>query len=389
MATPADIKLSVVMPCLNEADTVGVCVAKALVGLTRAGITGEVVVADNGSSDQSREIAEGAGARVVSVAERGYGAALMAGIAAARGEFVLMGDADDSYDFQELPTFLPLLSEGCDLVQGCRLPSGGGVIRPGAMPSLHRWFGNPALSFIANRWFRAPVHDIYCGMRAFRRESQQHLQQRCTGMEFATEMIVKATLMGQRIGEVPITLHPDGRRSHPPHLRTFRDGWKTLRFFLLCSPRRLFLWPGALFILFGLIGYTLAIPGITLDGATFDAHTLLFASLALLTGYQCVLYGLFAKVFAVGEGLLPPDARLKRLRSFLSTEAGLVVGAVACLVGSALLGRAVVAWAEVGFGRLNYASTMRIVVPGITLFSMGVQTMFAAFLLGVMELRRR
>jgi glycosyltransferase involved in cell wall biosynthesis len=389
MSISGEVEFSVVMPCLNEADTVGICVRKALDGLAQAGVTGEVVVADNGSSDGSPDVARAAGARVVPAAERGYGAALMAGISAARGQFVLMGDADDSYDFRELPKFLPFLREGGDLVQGCRLPSGGGTILPGAMPPLHRWFGNPALSLIASRWFRAPVHDIYCGMRAFRRESQLRLLQRCTGMEFATEMIVKATMMRMAIGEVPITLHPDGRRAHAPHLRTFRDGWRTIRFFLLCSPRRLFLWPGALFAALGVIGYALALPGVTLGSATFDAHTLLFASLALLTGYQCVLYGLFAKVFAVSEGLLPPDARLQRLRTILSTEKGLAAGALVCVAGSVLLGRAVLTWLEAGFGRLDYASTMRIVVPGITLMSLGVQTVFAAFLLGVMELRRR
>src|SRR5262245_32245392 len=224
-------ELSVVIPCLNEADTIGTCVEKAQRALREAAIVGEVVVADNGSTDGSREIAARLGARVVAVAERGYGNALMGGIAAARGRFVLMGDADDSYDFLELPKFVARLREGHDLVQGCRLPAGGGTVRPGAMPFLHRYLGNPLFSMLARWWFAAPIHDVYCGMRGFRKAWYERLGQRCTGMEFATEMIVKSSLFGASIAEVPITLHPDGRRAHAPHLRTFRDGWRTLRFF--------------------------------------------------------------------------------------------------------------------------------------------------------------
>jgi glycosyltransferase involved in cell wall biosynthesis len=387
--SPAVVELSVVMPCLNEADTVATCVRKAREGLASAGIHGEVIVADNGSTDDSMAIAQAAGARVVSVTERGYGAALMGGIAAARGRFVLMGDADDSYDFREVTRFLPRLLGGDDLVQGCRLPSGGGVIEPGAMPWLHRWFGNPALSWVARRWFRTPIHDIYCGMRAFRKESYVRLSQRCTGMEFATEMIVKASLYELRIGEVPITLHPDGRRSHAPHLRTFRDGWRTVRFFLLCSPRRLFFGPGVLLVSLGLVGYALAMPAISLRGATFDAHTLLFASLAVLTGYQGILYGLFAKVFAASEGLLPADPAITRVRRLLSLERGLVAGGLFGALGLLLLLKGIWIWFEAGFGRLDYASTMRVVVPGVTLTSLGVQTILGAFLLSILELRRR
>ena len=387
--TASPVELSVVMPCLNESDTVATCVRKALEGLAAAGITGEVIVADNGSTDESVASATAAGARVVTVQERGYGAALMGGIAAARGTFVLMGDADDSYDFGEVSRFVPLLRDGYDLVQGCRLPAGGGVIMPGAMPWLHRWLGNPVLSWVARRWFRTSIHDIYCGMRAFRKDSYTRLSQRCTGMEFATEMIVKASLYDLRIGEVPITLHPDGRRSHPPHLRTFRDGWRTIRFFLLCSPRRLFLGPGVLLAALGLLGYALAMPAVTIRGATFDAHTLLFASLALLTGYQAVLYGLFAKVFAASEGLLPPDLAVTRIRNLLSLERGLAIGAVLGSLGLLLLAKAVLIWLEAGLGRLDYASTMRVVVPGVTLTSLGVQTVLGAFLLSILELRRR
>jgi glycosyltransferase involved in cell wall biosynthesis len=262
------IELSVVMPCLNEADTLASCIRKARRGMEGASIAGEVIVADNGSTDDSPAIARNEGARVVPVTARGYGAALMGGIDAARGRFIIMGDADDSYDFGEVPKFVERLREGYELVQGCRLESGGGRVLPGAMPRLHRWLGNPMFSRIARTWFRAPVHDIYCGLRGFTKELYQRLDQRCTGMEFATEMIIKASLAQARIAEVPITLHPDGRKSHPPHLKTFRDGWRTLRFFLMCTPRRLFFRPGLILVVAGLAGYTLAMPGLTLGRMT-------------------------------------------------------------------------------------------------------------------------
>src|SRR6185436_5200450 len=256
-----------------------------------------VVVGDNGSTDGSQEIAAAHGARVVHVAARGYGSALMGGIAAARGRYVIMGDADDSYDFLEVPKFVERLRQGYGLVQGCRLPSGGGTVLPGAMPPLNRWFGNPALSFLARWWFRTPVHDVYCGMRGFSVEAYRRLDLRCTGMEFATEMIIKASLHRERIADVPIALHPDGRKAHLPHLRTFRDGWRTLRLFLLFTPRWLFLVPGALLIALGLLGYLVALPGVTVGGVTFDVHTLLVASLALLAGEQAIAFALFAKTF--------------------------------------------------------------------------------------------
>ena len=236
-----ETELSVVMPCLNESDTLAVCIEKAQRAMREAGIVGEVVIADNGSTDGCPEIAEGLGARVVHVEAKGYGNALMGGINAARGKFVIMGDCDDSYDFLEIPKFVAKLREGNDLVQGCRLPSGGGTVLPGAMPPLHRWWGNPMFSMMARSWFGAPIHDIYCGLRGFTKTLYTRLDQKCTGMEFATEMIIKSSLYHEKIAEVPIALHPDGRKSHPPHLKTFRDGWRTLRFFLMYSPRSLFL----------------------------------------------------------------------------------------------------------------------------------------------------
>ncbi len=382
-------EFTVVMPCLNEADTVAVCVRKALRAAEAEGFSVEVVVADNGSTDGSQALAREAGARVVNVAEKGYGSALMGGIKAARSDFVLMGDADDSYDFAESPKFFVKLREGHDLVQGCRLPSGGGRVLPGAMPFLHRWWGNPMFSLLARWWFRAPVHDVYCGMRGFTREFYEGLDQRCTGMEFATEMILKASLFEARIAEVPITLHPDGRRSHPPHLRTFRDGWRTLRFFLLYSPRWLFLAPGLSLVALGVLGYAVALPGLTVLGATFDAHTLLFASLSVLAGFQAVIFAFFTKRFAISEGLLPGDARIDRLGKVITLERGLVLSATSVAVGLILLAGAVNQWRLVGFGNLDYAVTMRWVIPGVTLSVLGIQGFLSSFFLSILGLSRR
>ena len=384
-----DIEVSVVMPCLNEADTLGVCIEKAQRALRDSGVPGEVVVADNGSTDGSQAIAERLGARVVPVRERGYGSALMGGIASARGRFVIMGDADDSYDFLEVPRFVEKLREGYDLVQGCRLPAGGGRVMPGAMPTLHRYWGNPMFSAMARRWFRAPIHDVYCGLRGFRKEFYHELDQRCTGMEFATEMIIKSSLRRARIAEVPITLHPDGRKTHAPHLRTFRDGWRTLRFFLMYSPRWLFLIPGAAIVLVGLLGYALALPGVTIGRATLDAHTLLFASLAIICGYQSILFAIFAKMFAVSEGLLPEDRRMTTLFKVATLERGVMAGAVAMIVGVGLLGGAVRIWVDADFGPLDYAATMRWVVPGFTLTALGLQTVFSSFFMSILGMRRR
>ena len=383
------VELSVVMPCLNEADTLATCIEKAKRAMRGHGIQGEVIIADNGSTDGSPEIAASLGARVVHVQERGYGHALMAGIHAARSEFVIMGDADDSYDFLEIPKFFDRLSEGAELVQGCRLPAGGGKVLPGAMPFLHRWWGNPMFSAMAKTWFRAPINDIYCGLRGFRKSLFSRLEQRCTGMEFATEMIIKASLHGARIAEVPITLHPDGRRSHPPHLKTVRDGWRTLRFFLLCSPRWLFLLPGLALIGLGMIGYVLALPGLTIRKVTFDVHTLLFASLGILCGYQAVIFAVFTKAFAITQHFLPADPRFEKAYSLLKLEKGLIAAAVAMVAGLVLLGIAVNAWRLADFGRLDYASTMRLVIPGATLTALGFQSVFASFFLAVLGIKRK
>jgi glycosyltransferase involved in cell wall biosynthesis len=329
------------------------------------------------------------GARLITVREKGYGSALMGGIVAAKGKLILMGDADDSYDFLEATKFIEKLREGFDLVQGCRLPVGGGKILPGAMPFLHRVLGNPMFSFLARWWFKSPIHDIYCGLRGFRKDTYCILDQHCTGMEFATEMIIKASLSGAKIAEVPITLHPDGRKDRAPHLRTFRDGWRTIRLFFICSPRWLFLMPGAILVLLGLSGYAIAMPGITLRGVTFDAHTLLFASLAILCGYQSVIFAIFTKTFAISEGLLPEDRRMNRFFEIVNLERGLIMAVIALVVGFALLVTAMNEWRLSNFGRLDYAETMRLVIPGATLTALGFQTVLSSFFVSILGMRRR
>ena len=384
------VEVSIVMPCLNESDTLAICIGKAQRALQENSILGEIIVADNGSTDGSVAIAARMGARVVHVEAKGYGSALMGGIAAARGRFVIMGDADDSYDFLEIPRFVERLRQGYDLVQGCRLPAGGGKIMPGAMPFLHRWWGNPMFSAMVRHWFWAQtLHDVYCGLRGFTKECYNRLSQRCTGMEFATEMIIKASLFGEKIAEVPITLHPDGRKSHAPHLKTFRDGWRTLRFFLMYSPRWLFLIPGVLLVLLGLLGYGLAMPGIHLWGVTFDAHTLLFASLAILCGYQSILFSIFTKTFGIAEGLMPENRYVTRFFRVINLERGLIIAGGALLMGCALLLTAVNEWRLVGFGPLDYAKTMRLVVPGVTLTALSFQTILSSFFVSILGMRRR
>lgn len=383
------IEVSIVMPCLNEADTLECCILAARRALDEYDISGEVIVADNGSSDGSQELAKHCGARLVSVAARGYGNALMGGIAAAQGQFIVMGDADASYDFLEIPKFVMKLREGFELVQGCRLPSGGGIILPGAMPFSHRWIGNPLFSFLARCWFGARVNDVYCGLRGFTREFYETLSQRCTGMEFATEMIINASLRGAKVGEVPITLSPDGRKAHAPHLRTFRDGWRTLRFFLMYSPRWLFLIPGLAFMAIGVLGYAVAMPGLTIRGVNFDAHTLLFASVAILCGYQAILFALFTKTFAMNEGLVPEDRPLRRFFDVINLERGIVLGFSALLAGAILLFVAFNQWRLTGFGHLDYARTMRWVIPGSMLTALGFQTILSGFFVSILGLNRR
>jgi hypothetical protein len=383
------IELTIVMPCLNEAETLAPCIEKARLGIERSGVRGEIVVADNGSKDNSVLIAEKLGARVVHVKKKGYGNALRGGIQAASGKWIVMGDADESYDFSETGRFVKKFQEGFELVAGCRLPNGGGKVMRGAMPFSHRWLGNPLFSRMARHMFAAPVHDVYCGLRGFTRELYNRLDLQCEGMEFATEMIIKASLHGARIAEIPITLHPDGRKTNAPHLRTIRDGWRTLRFFLIFSPRWLFLAPGFILALLGLAGYVVALPGLQIAGVTFDAHTLLFSSLAILMGYQSVLFAIFAKTFAISEGFLPKDPRVDRFFKVIYLERGLALGTVAFLAGLILLGVAVFQWKSVHFGRLDYAITMRWVIPGATLTALGFQTVLSSFFVSILGMKHR
>jgi Glycosyl transferase family 2 len=377
------------MPCLNEAETLARCIEKAQVGIENSGVLAEILVADNGSKDDSVQIAKGFGARVVHVKERGYGNALRGGIQAASGKWIVMGDADESYDFSETDRFVKKFQEGFELVNGCRMPQGGGKILPGAMPFSHRWLGNPLFSRMARHMFAAPFHDVYCGLRGLTRELYNRLELQCDGMEFAAEMIVKASLHGARVAEIPITLHPDGRRMRAPHLRTIHDGWRTLRFFLVFSPRWLFLAPGFIFALLGLAGYVVALPGLTIGGVIFDAHTLLFSSLAIMMGYQSVLFAICAKTFAINEGLLPKDPRVDRFFKVIYLERGLAIGALAFLAGLILLGAGVLQWKATHFGRLDYAVTMRWVIPGATLTALGFQTVLSSFFVSILGMKRR
>jgi glycosyltransferase involved in cell wall biosynthesis len=380
------IELSVVMPCLNEAETLGVCIRKAQRALLEARVQGEVIVADNGSTDGSREIAERLGARVVQVSAKGYGNALMGGIAAAAGKYIVMGDADDSYDFGHVGRFLERLRAGADLVMGNRFR--GGIQRK-AMPPLHKYFGNPVLTRIGQLFFHSPVGDFYCGIRGFRKDAYEKMALRTTGMEFATEMVVKATLLKMRIAEVPTTLSPDGR-SRPPHLRTWRDGWRTLRFFLLYSPRWLFLYPGLWLMMAGtVVGLWLLPASRTVGAVTFDVHTLLYAAVAILLGFQAIAFAVFTKLFAISEGLHPPDTLLDRLFRYTTLEVGLLVGAGLAAAGLTGSFYAVGVWGAHEFGRLDISRTLRLVIPSALALTLGVQTIFASFFLSVLGLKRR
>ena len=380
------VELSVVLPCLNEAETLETCVRKAHASIARLGISGEVIVADNGSTDGSQDIARRSGARVVDIPVRGYGAALQGGIEAARGQFVIMADADDSYDLSGLDPFVSKLREGFDLVMGNRFAGG---IAPGAMPPLHRYLGNPVLTAVGRLFFRSPIRDFHCGMRGFRRDSVLGLELRTTGMEFASEMVAKATLRGLRVTEVPTPLARDGR-SRPPHLRSWRDGWRHLRFLLLYSPRYLFLLPGVLLMLAGGIGGAVLMAGpVTIGGVRFDVNTMLFCSAALVLGSQLVLFWTFSEIFATGEGLLPPDPKLFAAFDYITLEVGLAVGGGMFLAGLVGGVAAVADWGSRGFGDLEASRALRLVIPSVTLMILGAQGVMSSFFLSVLGLRRR
>src|SRR5438067_1789825 len=365
------IELSIVMPCLNEVETLDACIRKSRQAIEKLGAAAEIIVADNGSTDGWQAAAHDLGARVVDAARKGYGSALIGGIAAARGRFVIMGDADDSYDFTAIGPLLGRLREGCDLVMGNRFAGG---IQQGAMVWSHRWVGNPALTFISRVFFHTPVGDMHCGLRGFRKDAYAKLHLSATGMEFASEMVIKASLQRMRIAEVPVTLSPDGR-SRPPHLRTWRDGWRHLRFMLLFSPRWLFLYPGLALFAVGTGLSLVLLPGpVVVAGVRLDIHTLLVAGFLALLGYQLVLFALFTKFFAIRVGFHPPHPVLQTMFRYITLEVGLVAGALLALVGLITLIAAVASWSSAGFGNLNPDTTMREVIPAVVLTAVGTQT---------------
>ena len=380
------LELSVVMPCLNESRTLGTCIQKAQAAMERLGIRGEVIVADNGSTDGSQALAEGLGARVVPIRERGYGNALRGGIAAALGQYVIMGDSDDSYDFTQIGDFVSKLREGYDLVMGNRFHGG---IQSGAMPFLHRYLGNPVLSGLGQLFFGCTVSDFQCGLRGFRKDTIDKLELQTTGMEFSTEMVVKATLFKLRIAEVPTTLAPDGR-GRAPHLRTWHDGWRYLRFLLLYSPRWLFLYPGITLFLLGTALNLWLLPGPrTIGAVTFDYHTLLFGAMAILIGFESVNFATFTKLYAISERLLPEDPRLNRVFRYVTLETGLVLGALLILAGAGIWVFGLSYWRSQQFGPLDPERTLRIVIPGFVSLTLGIQIVLSSFFLSVLGLGRR
>jgi hypothetical protein len=385
-ALPRAFELTVVLPCLNERETVGTCVQKAVAALQKAGIHGEVIVADNGSTDGSVELAETEGARVVHVEHRGYGNALRGGIQEARSTYVLMADSDDSYDFTHIPRFIEQLRNGSDLVMGNRFLGG---IHDGAMPPLHRYLGNPVLTAIGRLFFRSPSRDFHCGIRAFRKESYERMDIRSTGMEFASEMVVKASLLRMKVSEVPTTLSPDGR-SHPPHLRPWHDGWRHLRFLLMYSPRWLFLFPGIASIVVGLATCIWLMPGPRrVGGIVFDFHTLAYGFGAIVVGFQLLAFAVFTKVFAITEGLLPEDPRLNRMFEYIKLETGLLVGALCVALGVVGSLLAVSTWARSSFGPITSDNLLRLVMLSVFALILGPQIIFSSFFLSILGLRRR
>ncbi|MBM3881451.1 MAG: glycosyltransferase family 2 protein [Verrucomicrobia bacterium] len=385
-AAAAPLRLSIVMPCLNEAETVASCIRKAQQFLATHRVAGEVIVADNGSTDGSAALARQAGARVVPAPIRGYGGALQAGIAAARGQFIVMGDADDSYDFGALESFLEALEGGCDLVMGNRF---AGAIQPQAMPRLHRLVGNPLLSGLGRLFFRSPVRDFHCGLRGFSKAAYARLDLQTMGMEFASEMVVKASLLGLRIAEVPVTLAPAGR-TRPPHLRTWRDGWRHLRFMLLYSPRWLFLYPGFALMLAGLsVGLWLAGGPRSVGSVVLDVHTLLYAALAMLIGAQSVWFAILARAFATRTGLLPAQGGVPAATRWLTLEWGLGAGALLIVAGLAGSLYAVGLWSQQSFGPLEPTRVLRTIIPAILALTLGCQVVLGSFFLSILGLPRR
>ncbi len=380
---PLPCELSIVMPCLNEAETIGICVDKAQAILNEAGIDGEVIVADNGSTDGSQQIAIERGARLVPVPERGYGAALNGGFQSARGRYLIMADGDDSYNFAHVPRFLEKLRGGADLVMGNRFQGG---IEPGAMPPLHRYLGNPVLSFLGRLIFRADCGDFHCGMRGLSKDAFQRMGLRCTGMEFASEMVVKATLANMKIAETPTTLSPDGR-SRAPHLRTWRDGWRHLRFLFLYSPRWLFLYPGVAMMLLGIAATAWLLPDRrTVGSFSLDVDTLVYALGVVLIGFQAVVFAVCAKVYGVSHGLLPKRPWIEKTLERFTLEKGLIAGAALTLAGLVAGIYGVHIWRLAGFGELDPATILRITLPSCAAMVIGVESILASCFLSVLRL---
>jgi len=377
-------ELTILMPCLDEAETLALCIGKARGFLDRTGISGEVVIADNESTDGSQAIAEGLGARVVPIPTRGYGAALIGGIEAAHGRYVIMGDSDDSYDFSELDHFVAKLREGFQLVMGNRFQGG---IKPGAMPPLHRYLGNPVLTSIGRMFFQSPSGDFHCGLRGFDRSAMLGLGLRASGMELASEMVVKATVHRLRIAEVPTTLSPDGR-SRPPHLKSWRDGWRHLRFLLLFNPRGLFFYPGAAMFLAGLLVTAWLLPAPrSVAGMTFDIHTLLYASLLMVVGVQSMLFWVLAKIYGVREGIVPPDPGFTSVVARTHPEKTLIAAGLLLLLGIMLGAVALGSWQAEAFGSMNPDRTMRLVIPSATLILLGFQLAYGGFFASLLDIR--
>ncbi|APH70161.1 dolichol-P-glucose synthetase [Aquibium oceanicum] len=378
------LELTVLMPCLNEAETLATCIDKAKAYLSRANIAGEVLIADNGSTDGSIEIAKAHGARVVHVPVRGYGAALRHGIENAHGKFVIMGDSDDSYDFSRLDPFVEKLREGYDFVIGNRFKGG---IADGAMPFLHRYLGNPVLSFLGRLFFRSDIGDFHCGLRGFRREAINALGLKAPGMEFASEMVVRASLGKLRIAEVPTTLSPDGR-SRPPHLRTWTDGWRHLRYLLLNSPKWLFVYPGAAILAFGALLTIVLLQGPVqvLPGVVLDTHSLIVGCMAMLVGASCLSFGVIARSYSATRGFLPVNPRLARVKAYATLERTLMGAGALALVGLTGLGYAVWQWAAADFGALEYNGMVRMLTVSCTLIALGLQLAFAAFLAALIDI---
>ncbi|MCC6679084.1 MAG: glycosyltransferase [Phycisphaerales bacterium] len=382
---PGELEVSYVIPCLNEAETLESCIRAARGCLERNGLAGEVVIADNGSTDGSQQIATRAGARVVSVTRRGYGAALMGGIEAARGRYVIMGDADMSYDFGEGMTFINKLREGYDLVMGNRFLGG---IKPGAMPWKNRYIGNPILSFIGRLLFKCPARDFHCGLRAFSKDAYQQLGVRTTGMEFASEMVIKSTCRGQRITEVPIFLHPDGR-SRPPHLRPWRDGWRHLRFMMVLSPRWTLFMPGLALLLLGLVGAGLvALRPYFVGGVAFDVNSLIAAGFAVLLGYMWITTAIAMRIHGVITEIGPPSHRLQSLFRVFTLERGLIAGGVLVTAGLAFIASLLAAWAKVDFGAMDASKAVRPMIIGSILIALGAQTVLMSFVYSMLGIRR-